>query len=192
MSRKNQMKEIVCKHIEEWKRVTGASRETVAIALVEAIDDLDMWNVLESMDITFRSSGDAFAVAKTNSQKFFRWLGVIDNGDHENGGHVFELLPAILRAMPADIRSRCTNDLLSGVGLFVASAEEGHGDSLDSVHSQIIKEVSEAQLAIQGLKSDATQSESAIREVGEAVAALQNAVDVIKKLSTKAQIQAVK
>ena len=184
MKRQIQVKEVVRKYVREWMNRDRISRETVAMELVEVIASMGLTGVLaeDGSDIAFRTTGDAFAMARTNAQQLFRWLGVAEDGIHTDGNRVLELLPAILSAMPADIRSACGNELLADTGLCVASAESGEGACLDVTLGQMIKECSEAQSAVLALKLNPSTSPIAVREINEAVAALQNALATIERI----------
>ncbi|WP_020208259.1 hypothetical protein [Gilvimarinus chinensis] len=190
MKRKIQVKDIIRKHVREWINTHRISRETVAMELVEAIKRMGVTELLAEADISFRDTGDTYAIGRTNAQKLFRWLGIAEDGAHEDSARIIELLPVILNAMPGDIRAACGNEILSGTGLAVASVEQGAGDCLDMTLGQMIKECSEAQAAFLLLKSNPEGKGAAVRELSEAVAAMQNAIAVVERLG-KQKLKAV-
>ena len=107
-----------------------------------------------------------------NGQKLFRWLGLYD-GINSFPERLWVIEPAMLAAMPKDIRVEYLNAVFGVSGVFVCNRSTEDGD-LDRVRlaASLTKEQMEAQLSVIELSANpAVQAaEAAHKEVSEAVA----------------------
>jgi hypothetical protein len=97
---------IIRAHVAAWRKTEDWSREAAATEIVEAHERI---GGPAATGITFEKSGDAFATAKKNADRIWRWL---DDETKDNN-----LLPAnfensILAAMPIERRVELLNEIL--------------------------------------------------------------------------------
>lgn len=164
--------------LESWRRGNGQSRETVALNVTEAHARI---GADVSTGITFDSSSkDVYTQAKHAAQKLYRWLG----GDDEQEAKLpANMVPSILAALPMDVRLDVLNQVLCPLGIEARSAEQGAATGLDtSKHLRaVMKESSEAQLALVSLPATATEADllTAHRELVEAAQANERAAGAL-------------
>ena len=164
--------------IESWRRGAGQSRETVALNVTEAHVRI---GADVSTGITFDSSSkDVYTQAKHAAQKLYRWLG----GDDEQEAKLpANMVPTLLAALPMEQRLDVLNQILCPLGIEARSAEQGVAAGLDtSKHLRaVMKESSEAQLALVSLPTGATEADllAAHRELIESAQASELAANAV-------------
>ncbi len=154
--------------VTEWRKRESWSRETVVQQIVEAHERL---GADKATGIVFDpNTRDPFDRTKVNADRVFRWL---DDESKDNNLLPSNFLQSILAAMPMDIRMHCLRAFLLPIGIVPASLDlAAHGDFDASAHlHEMIKEGSEAQMALVGVKPGAPLAvlENARKEVGDAV-----------------------
>jgi hypothetical protein len=160
--------------VESWRRANGQSRETVALNVMDAHTRIgaDM-----TTGILFDSSSkDLYTQAKHAAQKLYRWLG----GDDEQEAKLpANMMPSILAALPVELRVVALNQILSSLGVEVRAIDSGANTGVDfSAHLRaVMKEASEAQLALVNLPADASDEQllAAHKELTEASQACERA-----------------
>lgn len=147
--------------IEGWRTANRMSRESVAIAIVEAHEQTG-FDAATEIDFEF-SGSDAYDRAKKSAQKIFRWL--------DEGNLPANMLTSILAALPLDLRLHCLNAILRPIGIEAKSAEAVDVAGFDAAADlkAMMKEATEAQLALVGLNphSSVEELKKALREVEE-------------------------
>lgn len=154
---KQSLVEILRGTVEAWRRSSGSmSREAVAVCVTEAHEALGAEVVT---GIGFDSAGkDCYSRAKSAAQKLYRWLG----GDDEQEAKLpANMLPSILAALPMEQRLSFLNQVLCQMGIEARAVGRDAAGGLDvSSHLRtVMKEGSEAQLALVSLPAGATESE---------------------------------
>ncbi len=183
MIRQNHKLGILRKHLDKWMESKSISTGTVAIEIVQAVERLEMEEELKTVDIHFKTDGDAYHATNTNRQKIFRWLGYLDNGDHASSAKIFYFERAIIAAMPEAIRTGYLNESLAGTGVCFAIAEDGESANMERIAQSLIKEGSEAQLAILSLKDNPEAIQHAVTEIKESLAAHQAALNTLNNMA---------
>jgi hypothetical protein len=162
--------------IEAWRTAGRMSREAVAIAIVEAHEasGADL-----ATEIVFDFGGDAFDRARKSAQKIFRWL--------DEGNLPANMIPSVLAALPMERRLNCLSQMYCSMGIEVRQvgrAADGAPDVVSHLPC-VMKEASEAQLALVHLSADASDAAllGAHKELAEAAQACDNAArDVMAKV----------
>lgn len=177
---KQSLVEILRATVEGWRRSSGPmSREAVAVCVTEAHDAIGAEAVT---GIGFDSAGkDCYTRAKTAAQKLYRWLG----GDDEQEAKLpANMLPTILAAMPMEQRLDFLNQVLCPLGVEARAISREAVGGLDvSRHLRtVMKEGSEAQMALVTLNPDASEAEllAAASELVESAQASEAAACALK------------
>lgn len=159
---------IIRRHVIEWRKREGWSRETVVQAIVEAHESA---GGPELTGIRFEpATRDTFERMKVNADRVFRWL---DDESKDNN-----LLPAnfthsILTAMPIDVRLGCVDEFLRPLGL--SASGFGAVTDLDlDVNNHLCDMIKESGEAIHafarlGRTPDLIAMERARKELAEAI-----------------------
>lgn len=152
--------------IEAWRRantITCMSREAFAAMVMEAHQAVG-GEAVTGVDFTF--SGDTYTQAKKAAQKLFRWL---------DGGSPLpaDIVPAILAALPLDVKLHCLNQMYRPQGIEAHSMAQVAPARFDGMaHLQhMIKENAEAQSAVVMAATAQTPEaiQNAIKEVSESI-----------------------
>lgn len=135
--------------IEAWRTSERMSREAVAISIVEAHQQLGAELATE---ISFEYEGDAFTRARKSAQKIFRWL--------DEGNLPAQLVPSILAALPVERRLACLSQMYCNLGVQVRPIDAGTVETINlPAHlPKVMKEATEAQLALVNLPPDASDA----------------------------------
>jgi hypothetical protein len=186
-------------HVIAWRKREGWSRESVVHAIVSAHAEIDG---PATTGIVFDpTTRDAFERQKVNADRVFRWL---DDESKDNNLLPANFIPSIWAAMPMDIRLHCVADCLAPVGISVSSTEHDLGEEFDPTRhvSEMIKETSEAQLALINVKPGASiaaleiarkeladvqeTTTRASRAVDKALVRMRAATAVVRKIARRA------
>ncbi len=160
---------MIRRHVVEWRKAEGWSRETVAQQIVESHELLAGPQVT---GIRFEcKTTDAFERMKNNADRIFRWLD-----DETKDGNLLpaNFIPSILAAMPADRRLACVDDLLRPLQMAGrrtdAAARTGELD-VPTKLARVLKEDGEAHLALATLISEPTSCrvDEALKEINESI-----------------------
>lgn len=158
--------------VAKWMQQPKTSRTVVIGQIVDAVERCGLTETLAHEGVTFNTSDDAYNDLRVNGQKLFRWLGLYD-GINSFPERLWVIEPAMLAAMPNDIRVEYLNAVFGVSGVFVCNRSTEDGD-LDRVRlaASLTKEQMEAQLSVIELSANpAVQAaEAAHKEVSEAVA----------------------
>ncbi|MEH6434324.1 toxin YdaT family protein [Massilia sp. DD77] len=187
---KQSLVEILRAALETWRRAGQMSRESVAIHVTEAHEatQADI-----ATGITFDStSKDAYTRAKSAAQKLYRWLG----GDDEQEAKLpANMVLSILAALPMEQRLSVLNQILCPLGIEARSVDQGGAGRLDvgKLLRSVMKEGSDAQLALVNLSSAATESEllAAHKELVESAQVCERAAGELMTEITIRQARAV-
>jgi hypothetical protein len=158
--------------INRWLELPKCSRSIICGAIVEAVDELGLADVLAKDGITFNRTDDLYNDMRVNAQKIFRWLGQYE-GTHAFPDRLFHLEQAILAAMPENIRLDYLNDIYGMMGLVVCSSQSSTtGIDSSRMAATLTKEQMEAQVSVieLGIAPEFGAAKRAHREVSEAVA----------------------
>jgi hypothetical protein len=166
--------------IEAWRRAGNLSREAVAAMVIEAHQAL---GGEAATGVEFSFAGDTYTQAKKAAQKLYRWFDV-------EGTLPANVLPSILAALPLDVRMHCLNHILCPLGAEARPADAAPATDLDvSKHLRaVMKEGSEAQLALVNLPANATDDQllDAHKECVESAEASDNAArDLLARVTAR-------
>ncbi|MFC4338673.1 toxin YdaT family protein [Cupriavidus numazuensis] len=158
--------------VTTWRTRERWGRETVAQEIVITHESL---GVGDRTGIRFDPrTPDAYERMKVNADRIFRWL---DDETKDNALLPANFIPTILAALPGDLRLKLLGQLLAPFGLTVRPLCAGVAAELQVplLLAAMLKEDSEAHLAVTSLMSDASLEalRTAYREVSEAVASQQ-------------------
>lgn len=162
-------------YVEEWRKLNGWSRETVAQEIVEAHGRLGAGRVT---GIFFDPpTRDTFERMRVNADRIFRWL---DDVTKDRNLLPANFIPTILQALPLTIRMHAADDLMRPVGLgcrtiAMLSIDPGAGESVGSMFRSLVIETAEANVAVSALLDGETPAEllRAQRELTEALESIQ-------------------
>lgn len=162
-------------YVEEWRKLNGWSRETVAQEIVEAHESLGAGRVT---GIYFDPpTRDAFERMRVNADRIFRWL---DDVTKDRNLLPANFIPTILQALPLTIRMHAADDLMRPVGLGcrainMLSIGESESESVGSLFRSLVIETAEANVAVSELLDGETPDEllRAQRELTEALESIQ-------------------
>lgn len=181
MSNSNHRMVILNKHITRWLEQPGMSQTTLTMLVVEHFERLGLNIDLQIEDIFFMRTGDAVADANTNRQKLFRWLGWLDDGQKRSPARLFFVEQALVAAMPQCIRLSYLTEVYLGADVSIYSCESGHQQpSLQQLATSLIKEGSEAQLALLSHGGDCARRNEVLRELKESRAAHDDAIATLE------------
>ena len=119
----------------------------------------------------FTRTDDLHNDARVNSQRLFRDLGRHDE-DSARPDRLFAIEPAIVAAMPEEIRLDYLNAVFGLSGVVIRSRQVSEADiDAPRMAAMLTKEQAEAQVAVieLGLTPDYSAAQKAHREVAEAV-----------------------
>ena len=157
------------------------SQTTLAMLVVEHFERLRLNIDLQVEDIFFMRTGDVVADANTNRQKLFRWLGWLDDGQKRSPARLFFVEQALVAAMPQCIRLSYLTEVYLGADVSIYSCEAGHQQpSLQQLATSLIKEGSEAQLALLSHGGDHARRKEVLRELKESRAAHDDAIATLE------------
>lgn len=136
--------------IEAWRTENRMSREAVAIVIIEA-HKASGADVATEISFDF-PGGDAYDRAKKSAQKIFRWL--------DEGNLPAQLVPSILAALPVERRLACLSQMYCNLGVQVRPIDAGTVETINlPAHlPKVMKEATEAQLALVNLPPDASDA----------------------------------
>lgn len=136
--------------IEAWRTASRMSREAVAIVIVEAHEasGADI-----ASEIAFDYGGDSFSRARKSAQKIFRWL--------DEGNLPANMFQSVLAALPRDAQIRCLGQMFAPMGIEVRAVGQPQAIGFDTLKHlrSVMKEGGEGQMALIGLRPDATHAE---------------------------------
>lgn len=146
---------VLLEHVNRWRKSQNWSRETAAQFIVEAHASIGGPSVT---GIHFDGAHpDTYTRQKNAADRIFRWL---DDASKDNNLLPANFIPSILAAMPADIRTAALNDILRPVGMTAMPVTIQHGEiDAASMIKSLLKEQSEAQMAMADLLDGATRDE---------------------------------
>lgn len=182
MSNSNHRLVILNKHIARWLEQPGMSQTTLTMLVVEHFERLGLARDLQVEDIFFMRTGDAVADANTNRQKLFRWLGWLDDGRKRSAARLFFVEQALVAAMPQPIRLSYLTEVYLGAEVSIYSSAAGAQEpSLQMLATTLIREGSEAQLALLSHGENLAKRNDVLRELKESRAAHDAAISTLEK-----------
>jgi hypothetical protein len=183
---KHSLVELLRVAVETWRNSGQMSRETVAIQVTEAHEQI---GADRATGITFDStSKDAYTRAKSAAQKLYRWFG----GDDEQEAKLpANMIPSILAALPMECRVHVLSQILCPLGVEVRQAGRDAEVGFDAIKHllSITKEGAEAKMALLTVSPDASDAEllAAHTELVEASQAYEAAAADLKAKITARQ-----
>lgn len=183
MKNKSRLKKLI-KAINQWQELPRSSMSNISIEVVQSCHTLNMMEALNDVGIFFKESDNPVDDARINAQKLFRWLGTYD--EHVMPDRLFYVEPAILHAMPAQIRREYLNSVYSGIGVFIELNDNCISDeetlNTAQVAQSITKENSEAVVAVLGItdKPSNNQVIDTHRELMESAAVSQQGAQLLE------------
>lgn len=102
--------ETLARHVTALLHDTRTTRESFAISVVE---QYHLRVAESSRTVDFKTGGDLFATARTNTQRLFRML----DAAFEDSRFPADLEEAVLFALPEPFRTACRRDLAARMGL---------------------------------------------------------------------------
>ena len=170
--------EILNTYIDKWMELPRTKRINVADQVCDVMIELGLDELLKPLDICFSKSGDIEKDMRTRQQMFFRWLGRYLESKKQTD-KLFYIEQAIVAAMPQEIRISYLNAVYSVADIYVGARNNDDGQIVDigTVTASLIKESSEAQVALINLQSKPSRraAEKAFKElddhIGQGIAA---------------------
>lgn len=146
--------------VNAWRKRDGLSREAAAVSIVQCYMELGA----PTVGGEFRSSNDVFEDARINAQRIFRWL---DDATKDTNLLGANFTPAILKALPEDLRLRATMEMLGGVGLVVEPKEKEAKPQADfsQILTRLCKEAGEAHAAVASLTDGVGPGELEVAQI---------------------------
>ncbi|MFS2112715.1 hypothetical protein [Herbaspirillum frisingense] len=159
---------IVATYVDMWRKRIDASRETIAVLIVEAHERI---GGPANTGIRFEPpTQDSFTRSRVIADRIFRWL---DDRSKDTNLLPTNFLPSLLAAMPADICLRCINDLLTPLHLVAGRVDAELSGEMDAVRhlAAVAKESGEAIGALSLVVAMPTlpAMEAAVKELDEAI-----------------------
>lgn len=171
--------------VQEWMRREDFSRETVAMQIIEAHERI---NGPRNTRIVFDPpSRDLYERAKVNADRIFRWL---DEVTKDRNLVPPNFIPSVLAALPMDLRIEAGNALLAPADMACRPVGgDTPGAQLSSLFKSMLREGSEAQMAVAELLDGATPAEleHARTELTENIAASQKLLAAVEKMLQEGQ-----
>lgn len=167
---------IIRLHVEAWRKANGWSRETAAMVMVEAHERI---GGPATTGIVFDPpTQDAFARAKVNAERIFRWL---DDVTKDNNLLPFNFWPAIQEALPMDRRMSLVNELLRPAHLACrALPVKDDGDTTVMLFKRVVATSSTANMAMADLLDGIAPGELEHAQAAIGEAQRQNAAALVK------------
>lgn len=170
---------LILDELEDWRREIGASRESLAILIVEAHERIGGHQVSR---ITFERQGDAYQLAKNSADRIYRWL---DEVTKDKNPLPANFVRVILAALPDARRMRLADELMATIGLAAVPRDDAdHNDDGRDVHTVVVEHLqvvvahsADAQVAMSQMLSGIApgEPERARKKVALAIAALKRA-----------------
>ncbi len=174
--------DLLKKYILMWKESGKLSRGTIGTEIGEAIDRFNKVGHYAEIGIHFRTNGDACSDGDANQQNLYRWLGVLNDGQYVSEKKIFDLEPMIVAAMPEKIRNAYINAIYFDADFTVVVTSKDESPCMDHLAQTLVKEGSEATLAVLALKDSPADRHNALVELKESAAATQAAISAIEKM----------
>lgn len=177
---------LILDELEDWRREIGASRETIAILIVEAHERIGGHLVSR---IAFEQKGDPYQLAKNNADRIYRWL---DEVTKDKNTLPANFVRVILAALPDARRMRLADELLATVGLAaVPRDDDAHLDDDHDIQAVVVEHFqvvvahsASAQVAMSQMLDGISpgEPEKARKKVALAVAALKRAGGFLNRI----------
>ncbi len=171
--------EILIKAINRWLELPKTSRSIITSDIVVAVAECGLTEILEKEGITFNLSDDPYNDMRVNAQKIFRWLGQYE-GTHAFPDRLFYIEPAILKAMPEEIRLEYLNSVYGVTDVYIgAKQKKCNKINAEKMAKSINKEHSEAMDATLELGNSPSNEKiiTAHRELMESAATSQGCAE---------------
>ena len=156
--------------IQKWINQENSTRSHVVVQVIDKCKELGLDELLAEEGITFHQTNDPLKDMNANQQKVFRWLGCFQEVNAAPV-KIFEFEPAILAAMPKNLRISYLNHVYGISDIYVGARNNEDGKVVDigTVTASLIKESSEAQVALINLQSKPSRkaAEKAFRELDD-------------------------
>lgn len=170
---------LILDELEDWRREIGASRESIAILIVEAHERIGGHQVSR---IKFEKDGDAYQLAKNSADRIYRWL---DEVTKDKNPLPANFVRVILAALPDARRMRLADALMATIGLSAAPRDDAdiHDDGHDA-HAVVVEHFkvvvahsADAQVAMATMLDgiDPGEPERAHKKMALAIAAMKRA-----------------
>lgn len=173
---------ILRRHVDDYRRSTSLSHESLAVQMVERHDQLGR----PTIGGDFIKHRDIFATARVWWQRIGRWL---DDATKEKTLMPASFVPAVLLSLPEDRRLRAVNEMLAQVGLVAEPAQGGGTSQREFSHtlSRLCKEAGEAHAAVAALTDGAEpgELEAAERELQDALSVTMGALHQVQAAKTQ-------
>lgn len=169
--------------MHRWLELPKVSRRALAVAVVEASEQLGFTARLAAEGISFAKTADPYNDGRINAQKLFRWLGQYEE-NHPMPDRLFHVEQVLLAAMPTHLRLAYLNDVYAPCGVTVVA--DSYRDAVSISSSQmaaaLTKENSEAQVAVitLGVTPNRQQVTNCHRELRESRATTQASIDLLE------------
>lgn len=156
--------------IQKWINQENSTRSHVVVQVIDKCKELGLEDLLAEEGITFHQTDDVLKDMNANQQKVFRWLGCFQEVNAAPV-KIFEFEPAILAAMPKNLRISYLNHVYGISDVFVGArnSEDGQIVDIGTVTASLIKESAEAQMALVKLNSKPSRkaAEKAMKELDD-------------------------
>lgn len=167
---------ILNRHMNAWAELPRTNRQLVAELVVEQFQAMGLGEYLAGTGVDFKTTADAASDMRTRAQKINRWLGNYED-QPASPDRLFYLEQAMVAAMPEQIRLDYLGEVYQHAGVSVCALGESDKASMENMVQALIKENSEAQMALLGLSENSSPEdvEKVLREMAESEAATQRA-----------------
>ncbi|NYZ69352.1 hypothetical protein H0A36_25365 [Endozoicomonas sp. SM1973] len=179
---------LIQKYINRWLSLPNSTRAILTDKVVTAFFNLNLDQILTYEAIKFKTTNgeDCINSMRVNSQKLFRWLGYYEE-QPPSIEKLLHLEPAIVAAMPNDLKIAYLNEVYAGSGVYIGVKQgneptSGGGGSINQVAASMTKENAEAQIAVFQLGTNPTieQIKNTYRELAESVGTTLGAIEYLE------------
>lgn len=167
--------------LETWAELPRHTRQLVAQDIFEAFTKQGLGEHLSGTGVEFAATDDIHHDMRVRCQKLWRWMGASEETKPQPD-KLFYIEQVIVAAMPEQIRTGYLNEVYQNAGLSIGIELGGEAMNPAKIAQSLIKEGSEAQLAVINLSPNCTAEEkaNALRELHESAAATAAAISAIE------------
>ena len=172
---------ILRRWLDTWANSPRTNRSLVAEIIVEHFQACGLAEHIHGTGVEFSHSEDFSHDMRVHGQKIWRWLGAYEEAKPQPD-KLWYIEQAIVAAMPEHIRIGYLGEVYQFAGVNIGIEQGGEAMNPAKLLQSLIKENSEAQMAVANLGPDITANErnEILRELRESAAATASAIAAIE------------
>lgn len=182
MNRRSQNRlAILRRYLDAWAATPRHNRSIVAEIIVEKFDGMGLAEHLPGTGVEFIATEDHHHDMRVRGQKIWRWLGAYDETKAQPD-RLFFAEQAIVAAMPEAIKIAYLGEVYFAADICVSQHQPGEHVSPFQIAKMLIKENSEAQVALVDLHKNSSREDidNALQELKESEAATRAAITALE------------